>query len=300
MAYIEEIEHLRALELVGDDWWKGVRSFLTYTPNAPAYMQAFRNQAFPNVPGRNAPRVRRTRALFNPEGRRGRAMLLSWYETLRTPKRARILVRTADRPQKMLLDTEGRTIEGPDQHSAKGGKPDGIHAWQLISGEATDLRPYGVLRVETAYYARRFRYADVMPLIGATNHQRLPNLGNAARGTMRLVRVGSDWQWGDDLIYLNYDLQWSGPDETWNDTVKSRKGLWITVKDNRFWLNPETGEIDPLDGTLHKEIFVPGKERYTTKDASGNTIYKIRDSTDEPRTPFREKDFSALRSLKVW
>jgi len=300
MSSIIEVEHLRVLELVGADSWKGVRSFLTYAPNAAGYMQAFRNQPFPNVPGRNAPRVRRTRALFNPGGQRGRALLMSWYETLRTPKKARIYVKTTDRPTRLTKDLDGKTLEGPDQHSTKGKKPDGIHAWQLTKGTALQLNPYAVVRAETAYYAARFRLADVMPIIGATNRQRLPNFGNAAKGTMRLMRVGTDWQWGDELIYINYDLQWSGPDETWNDTIEAQKGRWLVVEEPRWQWNLTTGHLDKLaiDDPVLK--FVPGKETYTVKEADGTLVEKVRDVKPEARRLFPEKDFSLLRSLTVW
>ncbi len=301
MAAWEEVENLRALELVGQDWWRGTRSFLTYSANAPGLMQSFRNQQFPNVPGSNAPRMRRVRAVFNPDGQRGLAMLLCWYESLRQPKKARILARTAERPYKQILDTAGRTIQGPDQHSGKGGKPDGVHAWQLLSGDVSELNPYGVIRVETAYFASKFSYMDVFPIIGAVNDRDLPNLGNAARGTMRLIRVGSDWQWGDELIYINYDLQWSGPDETWNERDVSQRGLWIIQKQPRFDLDPATDTLTELSaGKRDMRIFLPGRERYATKDAGGNVVYKIRDSKAEARSLFKEKNFGVLASLRTF
>ena len=73
----EEIEHLRSLTLVGLDWWKGTRSLLCYSANAQAEMESLHGTVFPGISGDSAPTARRRHATFNPNGRKGVALILS-------------------------------------------------------------------------------------------------------------------------------------------------------------------------------------------------------------------------------
>ncbi|HUW99392.1 MAG TPA: hypothetical protein VMY35_00300 [Phycisphaerae bacterium] len=292
MSELIECKHLRTLELEGKGRWRGIRSLITSTGAAPGYMLAFQKTPFPGFAGPQTPLVTRQRCIFEPQGVKDIALLVLYYKTRREPGKARLTTMGKSFTVNPTVDADGKTIEGPDQHSA-GGKGDGIHYWSPVGhsvGQA--VRPYSVVTLETAFWANQFRLSDVYGLIGSVNDSDLPNFGDASAGTMLCLPATTHWTWDEDLIYVDYYFMWSGPRYSWNELAGAQQGFWGAVQKPVFEQDA-AGNWSQITGKSVETVeFLPGK-----KLALVNGVWTVTDAAAEPRRLCDEGDFSVLDAM---
>lgn len=283
----------------GLERWSGVGSYLTYAANAPYYAQDFHGTVIhTGVSGDLAPRVRRTRIIYWPDGMRGRALLVCQCESPPPTGRARVYTRTLGMDHKVLIDLDGKTVSGPDQHSGNGSSVpdnpvgDGMSTWVVLQGSNNVEIGLEDIVLETAYPRSEFDPTAALDLYNTVNDAPLSQLNRDA-GTVRFVGRETDTSWGDEFVVIRYRLQWSKV--PWNDLLKVQKCVYTVVVEPSFTFNPSTG--DYTQSLTDKEVLrlLPAKERYKDGDT-----WKIRTAYPESRRVFEEASFSNLDSLAVW
>lgn len=295
MPAYTEIEHLRTLELVGLDWWKGTRSLLTYSASVQGVMKSLHGTLFPGVSGDSAPTARRRKALFNPRGHKGKALMLVHYQTPRRVGKAQISFATtrtspAGYSEAIMADLQGKIVQGPD--------PDGVHTWMVTRGAklANNVpTPFARITVATAYPVAQYQLGIAQGRVGSVNSAALPNFYNAAAGTMLLLGAGVQHEYDDELVYIDYHFLWSGGSLTWNEIIQSQKGLWVVRQEPIFTRSATTGTYTDSGETKDTLVFQPAQQMYYN-----GSVFKMRTAKAETRTCFPLTNFSDLNSMISW
>lgn len=202
------------IERQGDKKWSCVRRFEVSDGSALAMENTLYNSIMPGFSGVYAPRCTRVRRMKG--FRAGRTLVIAWYETTRTPGEATVSVSTWYTPNIVTTDLDGKIVSGPDT--------DGVHFWRVVAGSNKTGKATCKVTVETAYDS--FDVNEVMARTWHVNSNTLSNIGNARPDSMILLGAPNTRYWKQgNLWYINYALAYSGPDETWNEMLKSRKGV---------------------------------------------------------------------------
>lgn len=288
--------------MIARDRWRGTRSGLVYSASAQSAIRGLRSQVFPGFSGDEAPKMRRGRALFNPGGHKGKALVQLYYETIRRTGRAvirtaKLSTRSSGFAQAMVVDLDGKTITGPDQHSRDGGA-DGKHSWQVIQGAKLAQNipaPFAEVVVETAYPISEYKLAIAEGRKGMINDAVLPNFGNAPAETMLLRAVGTQYEYGESLVNVDYAFWWSTRGVSWNQLVQSQKGVWIVRTRPEYTYDAATNTYAVTGRSPAVLTFQPAMEEYAV-----GTTTKLRAAASESRRCFPTTSFEDLDSMVKW
>jgi len=159
-----------------------------------------------------------------PQGEEGLAIVRAAYGTFYNPAthpvgRATISVRTSSTKVKMVA----RPIQGVEGEWARGvprmlptvpGENDGFYYdWAADSPPGPTLQHNTVVTVRTAYYRSGINWNMIFNAQNKVNAYALPNLGNAAAETMKLLgaAVPAYYLLGNayDIVPINYLLQYN-------------------------------------------------------------------------------------------
>jgi len=284
----------RQLWQVGYQRWRGMRTILIEKDAAVNYSRSVWNQPYPGFSGWNAPIVTQTRITWGYRGVSTVAAVTLIYNSptyhVREPGKARLFIRTLHEKMNYVRDLDDKIIVGPD--------PDGKHFWQLYQGSNIKLRPYAELKLETAFRKSDFRLGTFYSLVDGVNHARLPNFGNAAPQTIRVIGVVSELESGNDLVPVDMYFQWEPAG--WNRVTQSVKGTWVPVRKPVFKLaskpNAKVNEQEQV-GTQDVLIYVPGAE-LVYNEAKGE--YELQATRPEPRRLYRTVNLSVLDRMIAW
>jgi len=273
--------HPRRRRKVGKNHWKAWRRFECDTAYAAALENTLYGSVMPGFSGAYAPKCKTVESLsgFEP----GKQLLIAYYETLRQPGKATVRLDVWYDLQTKRVDLIGDVIEGAD--------PDNIHWWRVVKGTNKIPEARCKLIVETAYDT--FNVNDVMSRVGHVNLGTLTNLGNARPGSMLLLGAPNTRWWPEGgLWYINYAFAYSGPDETWNEKLKSRKGVHCARIVPVF---DQEGSIDTTIPDKYVSDFI-FKEVY--QDLEGD--WKTRNTSAEDRVIFSGVSFADLNGMVEW
>ena len=106
----------------------------------------------------------------------------------------------------------------------------------------------------------------------------IDTFGTVGAGTLRLLDVIASGKWSEYLMHVDYLFGWSGPDETWNESVEVQK----------YGFQVRRVKVHDTAGVAMTQ----------TRDM----IEAVKDplSNPETRSLFRLKDFSFLQGLTTW
>lgn len=283
----------RQLHQVGQDRWEGLRTIITNNSEVQFYASSMFGQVFPGMSGPSAPTIYKSRAMFEYRGIPGVAAIMFYYETARDPSpqgRAYIQVMHTPQGERVIFDLDGKVVA--DGYPAD----DGLHHWQLIRG--TDVRPRPgstTIFVKTAADPATFNLASTLGRIGFVNDSVLVNFGGAEAQTLLLVGLELRYQWGQEVINLDYVFRWDP--RGWNDAIKVLKGAWAVTREPSFaW---DQGISKWIDVSTQNYVlkFFPGWERqYSVQDETWSWI----ETDPESRRVFETADFGDLDSRVVW
>lgn len=289
-----EIEGLRYLEQIDrKDFWRGGRTFLTTPSAAPSESRSLWGQKFPGV-GSNAPICKRTRAVFHPQKVSGVALIRAFYETARVEGKAIVYGEVRSRMRKLMRDADGKIIEGPDDTEALGGADSDYGVWRVVNGDNRIEEYYTVLRVETAFARTGFDLSVPLGLEGKVNDAPLTLVGFGTMGAEKCKCLGVKFrsEYGADLINLDYYLQWSGPNQTWNEGLESQLGAWMVEYTPLF---EKSAAGLGYKGLREAVQWRPKEVHFVAADD-----WSVLDTAPQPRTPYGLADFSQLQGLTEW
>ncbi len=113
---------------------------------------------------------------------------------------------------------------------------------------------------------------------------------------MKCLGVLTSRDYGAEMIDITYLFQWSGPDETWNEKVKSQPGCWVTSKRPTFTIESDGSRTST--GTKYAVVWMPGTK---TVKLPTESVSEIIDWPAEPRRTHRTANFQQyLAGLTEW
>lgn len=284
---IAEIEHSRRLIMLGQNQWKGVRSFLCNSSSVKYYCESYWDNPYPGFAGSSAPRARRIECTVHPFGWPANALIMVYYETARTPGgKAKLAIRVRGKAKKKLKDLDGEVIEGPDFLIGQ------LHAyhWQVVKGDNVIWQPHALLKVETAEYLQNVNVSQILGLINHINSNPMPNLGNAVPRSMLYLGCDLSYEYGDTLIYQDHYLMYSADPNGWNGEIESQMGSWVVQREPVL-----DGEGNFTADTRDTLIFKPAR-----KLIGVGADAQLVEVAPESRRIYPEDEFSFLGGLIFW
>lgn len=292
MSY-EVFEDRELVQEGGAGYWYGRRTWICGSGQAGSISRALFNSVWTDAGG-SAPICKKTRATWLPGGIPGLAMVQAFYSTARQPGKAHILTRTRAQWEKILREPEGekRIIEGPDPTIQNA-------EWIVVKGDNVVQTFDTEIIIQTAYPANKFNLVDILSLKGSVNSAalRIPKLGTIPAEKALLAGVGTSWEYGQGLMDVNYHLLYSGPDETWNQKVRSRMGTWVVEEMPVF-----SSSSSSTTSTKPALVFKAGKKLERTAGQSGAAdSWRLLDTAEEDRRCFAKKNYARyLSGLTEW
>ena len=279
-----ELTRTRGIVREGENVWNGVRWFICPNSLAHAAAKGLWDQLWPDLADA---RCRKT--AVEREWLPGYSRIAAYYQTTRVPGKARLLTRmetmAAGSPNR---DLDDKLVYGPEF--------DAGNEWRIVRGKefADAAIPFEVVVLQTAYYASDFQLGTGHGLYRTVNDADLPNFGNAKKGSLLFIGQRVQWEWGDDLLFVDYYFQWSGNEHTWNEVVQSQLGHW-GVEFRKGYRPPtrEGGAFEVIDGWM-EPVWV-WRQGVKKKWGGGREFVD-----PEPRRLFEEKSFGALAALVSW
>jgi len=182
---------------------------------------------------------------------------------------ARIVTTSSAQAEVNLFDTDDNQIEGPI---------DDLGNFKYIVSGTNPLTYRMDVVVSSATNYSSFNHATYRDMQGKVNSGTMTQIGNAAPGTLLLNRVDTQYQYGDDLVYLDYYMTYNAAG--WN-TAQVQIGSWQVI------------EMKAADGSVH---YARTKVLGESIDAAGVTT-----PTDPTEVVLYEEDsFSTLAGYIYW
>ena len=238
MALTEIKLEERRLVLVRSKYYRGRRFLMGSPSSAPADAIALIGTDFPDMPaGEDAPKACRFDIKYKLGGDSSRALVILDYETSLIGK-GLISIVESQSPYRVYKDAAGVTFDGP--------AADGMHHHRLLTGTNVLNSTRYMMRIDTSYAAASVAavVADMMALTG--------NMYNANAFTSFITVDAKTLRWaGSRRLYHRADefpfvffLEYN-PD-TWENTLTSRKGVWVTENRTIYVDGSETEETVPV------------------------------------------------------
>ena len=182
---------------------------------------------------------------------------------------ARIVTATTATAEASLFDTEENQITGPI---------DNLGNFKYIVAGTNPLKYRMDVRVSAAASYATFNHATYRDMQGKVNSGTMTNIGGAAPGTLLLNKVHTQYQFGDDLVYLDYFFTYNAAG--WNSAK-------VQIGSNQLVEKKSAGGTSKL-----VMMRVLGKQ----VDADGVS------TTTEPTdiVPYEEDSFSTLNGYIYW
>ena len=159
------------------------------------------------------------------------------------------------------------------------GPIDNIGNFQYIVSGVNPLTYRMDVQVSAAAAFGDFNHATYRDMQGTINSGTMTNIGNAAPGTLLLRKVNTQYQYGDDLVYLDYYFTYNPLG--WNTNAKVQIGSYQNTK------------VTAADGT----------EKYAMLRVLGASVDALGVSTPTSATaivPYETNSFSALSGYIWW
>lgn len=286
-----EVFELR--ELVQDGgrgYFYGSRSYVCDGGEAGSVSLALYGKRWDGIT--NGPVCKKTRAIWQPGGQVGQALVTGYFTQPRDHGKARVTTRTDSQWEKILMEPEGkrRIIEGPDPANQ-------FAEWIVVSGDNIVKKFHTMIIIQTAYPADKFRLIDPLSLERSVNKEALTiaGFGTIPAGKALMSGINSTRLFGDDLVDVDYFLLYSGPDQTWNDRVKSQLGTWVAEEVPVF-----THGTSKTTKTQKMAVWKQGIKVVPTVISTG-VEWRQENADAEPRECFAKKSFARyLSGIKEW
>lgn len=250
----------------------GSQSIICSNTDAVYVVNTLNLKEYPDVSNLKA---RRPIAELSAHGMVGVALVRLAYDSttryyVRKNGYARIMTTSSHQSEINLLDKQGEQKEGPIDDL-------GNFKYRVIGTDVFSYRMDVVISAAASYNG--FNHNDYLDLQGTVNDATLTNIGNAAAGTMLLNKVHTQYQYGDDLVYIDYYMTYN-PDG-WNTYAKSQVGSYQLIK----------------------MIAADGKTGYARTRVFGESIDVLgatTPTTAELLEQYEAKSFSTLNGYTYW
>jgi hypothetical protein len=302
----QPVSHINWIEKIGPTEYRGMLSYEIPSNQTQTEIDRLWFTQFPGVTGDSPPICKRPRAVIEPMGMAGKTLIEAYFESLRVPGRAKLDVDVqAKRTIPLLFDLHGAAIQGvgygyaddgteiPNDPSNPAAGATFIPAtntmpriWRVVSGDPYMQVFTSPMVLSTAFWTSGFSLGNVYALCPGgrprVNAQPITLNGFGTIAAESLLCRGAKAQviFGYDMVDVSYILDWSGPDQTWNELTQSQSGKWQAVRAPEY--DAETGDEIENRQRTHM-MFVP----------DGNP--------PEPRVIYPNTNlFSQLQGLQIW